>query len=82
MVEMESSTVWNALDGDAGSTSHNEMMMMMMLNNTTPSVGTQFRFVNPTTSASRVAILVTYLVLTSLVTKTYEDLYICIKPLL
>jgi len=61
---MESSTLWNSLDVDGsmypGGTPSS--VAMLSSNNTTTSVGTQFVFVNPTTSASRVAILVTYLV--------------------
>jgi len=59
MVDMESSTVWNALEVYAVVSSHDGMITSY---NTTSPAATQFVFVNPTTSASRVAILVTYLV--------------------
>ena len=52
MVDVESSTAWNALDVDSG---------MTMSNDTTSSVGTKFVFDHPTAFGSRVAILVTYL---------------------
>ena len=51
-LEMESSTIWNDVNVDAG---------IISSNNTSSLVGAHFVFVNPANDASRVVILVTYL---------------------